>query len=46
MLIAALVSQCVGMLQDGTPFPMIGFMTGCALFSLASFALLHRPKVV
>jgi len=46
MLIAALVSQCVGMLQDGTPFPMIGFMTGCALFSLASFALLHRPKMV
>ncbi len=44
MFIAALVSQCVGMLQNGTPYPMVGFMTGCALLSLASFALLHRPQ--
>lgn len=42
MFIAALVSQCVGMLQDGTPYPMLGFMAGCAFLSLISFALLHR----
>lgn len=44
MFIAALVSQCVGMLQNGTPFPMTGFMVGCALLSLACFALLHRHE--
>lgn len=42
MSIAALVSQCVGMLQNGTPYPMAGFMVGCAFLSLISFALLHR----
>ena len=30
LLVAALVSQAVGMLQDGTPYPMLGFMVGCA----------------
>ena len=42
MFIAALVSQCVGVLQDGTPYAMLGFMAGCAFLSLISFALLHR----
>jgi len=36
---AALVSQAVGMLQDGTPYPMLGFMFGCATLSLLGFVL-------
>jgi DHA1 family bicyclomycin/chloramphenicol resistance-like MFS transporter len=44
MAIAALVSQGVGMLQNGTPYPMAGFMVGCAVLSLASFALLSRSR--
>lgn len=44
MLIAALVSQWVGMLQNGTPYAMVGFMAGSALISLLCFALLHRPQ--
>jgi MFS transporter, DHA1 family, multidrug resistance protein len=39
MLCAALVSQAVGMLQNGTPYPMLGFMVGCAALSLAGFVL-------
>jgi DHA1 family bicyclomycin/chloramphenicol resistance-like MFS transporter len=39
MLVAALVSQAVGMLQNGTPWPMIGFMVGCAAISLLGFVL-------
>ena len=35
MFVAALVSQAVGVLQNGTPYPMVGFMTGCAVLSLA-----------
>lgn len=42
MFIAALVSQAVGMLQNGTPYPMVGFMAGCAFLSLIAFMLLHR----
>lgn len=37
MFTAALVSQAVGMLQNGTPYPMVGFMALCALMSLLSF---------
>jgi hypothetical protein len=32
------------MLQNGTPYPMAGFMVGCAVLSLASFALLSRSR--
>ena len=39
MLCAALVSQAVGMLQNGTPYPMVGFMAGCAALALAGFLL-------
>jgi DHA1 family bicyclomycin/chloramphenicol resistance-like MFS transporter len=39
MLVAALVSQAVGMLQNGTPYPMLGFMVGCAVVSLLGFVL-------
>jgi DHA1 family bicyclomycin/chloramphenicol resistance-like MFS transporter len=39
MLVAALVSQAVGMLQNGTPYPMLGFMVGCAFLSLLGFVL-------
>lgn len=34
MATAALVSQAVGMLQNGTPYPMVGFMFLTALLSL------------
>jgi DHA1 family bicyclomycin/chloramphenicol resistance-like MFS transporter len=39
MLCAAVVSQTVGMLQDGTPYPMLGFMVGCAAMALTGFLL-------
>jgi len=39
MLVAALVSQAVGMLQNGTPYPMLGFMVACAAISLLGFVL-------
>jgi DHA1 family bicyclomycin/chloramphenicol resistance-like MFS transporter len=39
MFTAAVVSQAVGMLQNGTPYPMVGFMAACAFLSLASFGL-------
>jgi DHA1 family bicyclomycin/chloramphenicol resistance-like MFS transporter len=43
MVVAALVSQAVGVLQDGTPYPMLGFMVACAALSLLGFAL---PRLV
>ena len=42
MFVAALVSQAVGMLQNGTPYPMATFMAGCAALSLAGFILPRR----
>ena len=39
MFTAAIVSQVVGMLQNGTPFPMVGFMLACALCSLLTFGM-------
>jgi MFS transporter, DHA1 family, multidrug resistance protein len=39
---AALVSQAVGMLQDGTPYPMLAFMVGSAALSLLGFVLPRR----
>jgi DHA1 family bicyclomycin/chloramphenicol resistance-like MFS transporter len=39
MLCAAVVSQAVGMLQDGTPYAMLGFMVGCAAMGLTGFLL-------
>jgi hypothetical protein len=42
MLIAALVSQAVGVLQNGTPYPMLGFMVGGAVISLLGFVLPRR----
>jgi MFS transporter, DHA1 family, multidrug resistance protein len=39
MTAAALVSQAVGTLQNGTPYPMLAFMIGCALLSLLGFIL-------
>jgi MFS transporter, DHA1 family, multidrug resistance protein len=42
MLVAALVSQAVGMLQSGTPYPMLAFMVGCAALSLLGFVLPRR----
>jgi DHA1 family bicyclomycin/chloramphenicol resistance-like MFS transporter len=42
MFVAALVSQAVGMLQNGTPYPMAAFMAGCAALSLAGFVLPRR----
>ena len=42
MFTAALVSQAVGALQNGTPYPMLAFMTACAVLSLAGFVLPRR----
>jgi MFS transporter, DHA1 family, multidrug resistance protein len=42
MLVAALVSQAVGMLQNGTPYPMLGFMVGAAAIALLGFVLPRR----
>jgi DHA1 family bicyclomycin/chloramphenicol resistance-like MFS transporter len=42
MFIAALVSQAVGMLQDGTPYPMAAFMAACAALSFLGFVLPRR----
>jgi hypothetical protein len=38
------VSQAVGMLQDGTPYAMIGFMAAAALLSLLGFVLPRRLR--
>jgi DHA1 family bicyclomycin/chloramphenicol resistance-like MFS transporter len=42
MLLAALVSQAVGVLQNGTPYPMLGFMVAGAAISLLGFVLPRR----
>jgi MFS transporter, DHA1 family, multidrug resistance protein len=42
MFMAALVSQAVGMLQNGTPYPMAVFMVGCAALSFLGFVLPRR----
>jgi MFS transporter, DHA1 family, multidrug resistance protein len=42
MFIAALVSQAVGMLQDGTPYPMAAFMAAAAALSFLGFVLPRR----
>jgi DHA1 family bicyclomycin/chloramphenicol resistance-like MFS transporter len=42
MFIAALVSQAVGILQNGTPYPMAAFMAGCAVLSFLGFVLPRR----
>jgi MFS transporter, DHA1 family, multidrug resistance protein len=42
MFVAALVSQAVGMLQNGTPYPMAAFMAGCAVLSFLGFVLPRR----
>lgn len=39
MAIAAGVAQSVGMIHDGTPYPMIGVMLVCAALGLAAIAL-------
>ena len=43
MLFAAIVSQAVGVMQNGTPYPMIGFIVACAILSLTVFTVLNRP---
>lgn len=42
MIIAALFAQLAGMWQNGTPYPMIGFMIAAATLSLTTFALSSR----
>lgn len=39
MFFAALVAQAVGVLQNGTPYPMVVFMLGAAALSLLGFVL-------
>ncbi len=42
MFTAALVSQAIGVLQNGTPYPMVGFMMLSAALSLLSFIVCKR----
>jgi DHA1 family bicyclomycin/chloramphenicol resistance-like MFS transporter len=42
MLTAAAFAQLAGMWQNGTPFPMIGFMIAASVFSLAIFIVSLR----
>jgi MFS transporter, DHA1 family, multidrug resistance protein len=42
MFVAALVSQAVGVLHNGTPYPMIAFMVVCAALALLGFVLPRR----
>jgi len=42
MIVAALFAQLAGMWQNGTPYPMIGFMIVAATLSLTAFALSSR----
>jgi DHA1 family bicyclomycin/chloramphenicol resistance-like MFS transporter len=42
MFAAALVSQLVGVLQDGTPYPMLWVMTGAAALSWLGFIVPRR----
>jgi DHA1 family bicyclomycin/chloramphenicol resistance-like MFS transporter len=39
MVVAATMSQAVGVLQDGTPYPTLIFMLACATLSLVGFVL-------
>jgi len=42
MFFAALVAQAVGVLQNGTPYPMVLFMLGAAVLSLLGFVVPRR----
>ena len=42
MLIAAVFAQLSGMWQNGTPFPMVGFMIAASAFALLSFLAAFR----
>lgn len=42
MLLAAVFAQLSGMWQDGTPYPMIGFMITASALALLSFLLAFR----
>jgi MFS transporter, DHA1 family, multidrug resistance protein len=42
MLTAGIVAQLVGMLQNGTPFPMAFAMLACAVLALLAFVLPRR----
>lgn len=44
MAIAACFAQAVGTLQDGTPWPMIGFMSAALILALASFLVSLRTR--
>ena len=39
MLMAAVFAQLAGMWQNGTPYPLLGFMIGAALLAVLSFLL-------
>ncbi|MEO1092731.1 MAG: multidrug effflux MFS transporter [Pseudomonadota bacterium] len=43
MAVASVIAQAVGMMQNGTPFPMLLVMLGCALTMVASLFLLRHP---
>jgi len=44
MFLGAILTQVVGILQDGTPYAMAIFMAGCAMLSLISFRVSQRKS--
>lgn len=44
MSVAAVFAQLAGMWQNGTPYPMLGFMIAAAVLSLVSFVAARRPS--
>ena len=44
MAIAALFAQLVGMLQDGTPYPMAAFMLASVVLAFLSFLIAYRAN--
>ena len=44
MLVAAGFAQAAGTWQNGTPFPMVGFMLGAAILSFAAVGLVMRAE--
>ena len=46
MLIAAVFAQLSGMWQNGTPFPMVGFMIAASALALLSFLWAFRGSPI
>lgn len=44
MFLGAILTQVVGILQDGTPYAMVAFMVVCALLSLVTFTVSQQTR--